>query len=792
MFKIIFWLVGMVVFWLTASGCAVRTDTDNIEAGLHIEQPKPDSAKGNPAPSGAGGKVPDKACEPICAGKLDVAWPSKREGQADSRIPVLEKIVNEYMGISTSPDWWSFISEWPPIVNEYMAINARRQSAREAAYKEQMDELRMFEAEKSRRSRKLNIDDVNDVNDVTTRLTVIAKLWEFADEQHRGELLAEPFVKRTMEETKAMAAELAAEFETKADWIEAYSVYYSWLQVIEPNNKSNSDYCEQLWDRANIVASFQDSPCETSKERYAGVRKELFFKAVDVLNSNYVGPVEYRPMASKAVKRCELLADVIGVLSRLKSASGEKGDANSPQNKKLGLIKNLKIPPPGSREVAAWSAGLGSIMGEISQSPIGINKDRFIEVFERVVSLNESTIQLPQEILIAQFAEAAFSALDPYTVMIWPRQVEDFEKTMTNEFTGIGIEITKEKGLLTVASLLPDTPAYNSGLDAGDVIEVVDKLSTKDMSLPCAVKHITGPAGTKVTLTIKRSGEPQSRDITITRDKIIVHTIRGWKRTETGKWLYMIDEQNKIGYVRITNFSEKTNSDLEKVLVQLEAEGMKGLVLDLRFNAGGLLNSAVDVVDEFVSEGLIVSTRPRFGVWTYSTAKKQGTHPNYSLIVLINAGSASASEIVAGSLADPQHKRAILVGERTHGKGSVQSITQLPGGGAQLKYTMAYYYLPSGQRVENQDEMKKRNRKDWGVRPNVEVKLRTDEIKRMIDVQRDNDVLVKAGHNGGGSSLKKHTLEETLAADPQLAVGVLIVRSRLAQPGSQQLIVGAN
>jgi len=753
-------IVGVVggVFLFAGIALAAKTGPNDANVGLVSRQPSSNLEKAD---------VVEKAYELIYQGKFDAADElvkrSKKE-LVDARMPALEKIIGDYKDISV-----------------------KRQSVREKAYKEQMDELKKFEAEKSGKSKKLNIDDSNDVNDVTARLAIIVKLWEFAEEGKKDKLLAEPFVKQTTEDAKAMAAE----FEAKAGWLDAYTVYYSWIQVIEPNNKSNSDYCEQLWDRANIVASFQDSPCETSKERYAGVRKELFFRAIDVLNSNYVGPVEYRPMANKAVKQCELLADVIGVLSRLKSASGEKGDANSP-DKKLGLIKNLKIPPPGSKEVAAWSAGLASITGEINQSPVGINKDKFTEVFEKVMTLNESTIQLPQEILIAQFAEAAFSALDPYTVMIWPRQVEDFEKTMTNEFTGIGIEITKEKGRLTVASLLPDTPAYNSGLDAGDVIEAVDKLSTKDMSLSCAVKHITGPAGTKVALTIKRTGEPQSRDITITRDRIIVHTIRGWKRTEAGKWLYMIDEQNKIGYVRITNFSEKTFSDLEKVLVGLEAEGMKGLVLDLRFNAGGLLNSAVDVVDEFVSEGLIVSTRPRFGVWTYSTAKKEGTHPNYPLVVLINAGSASASEIVAGSLADPQHKRAILVGERTHGKGSVQSITQHPGGGAQLKYTMAYYYLPSGQRVESQDEMKKRNRKDWGVGPNVEVKLRSDEIKQMIDVQRDNDVLVKAGHNGGGASLKKHPLEETLAADPQLAVGILIVRSKLAQSGSQQLTAGAN
>jgi len=365
--------------------------------------------------------------------------------------------------------------------------------------------------------------------------------------------------------------------------------------------------------------------------------------------------------------------------------------------------------------------------------------------------------------------------------MVWPRQVQDFEKMMTNEFTGIGVEISKEKGLLTVASLLPDTPAYNSGLNAGDSIEAVDGVPTADMSLICAVHRITGPAGTKVTLTVRHPGEEKSCDITITRAKITVPTIRGWKRTETGKWLYMIDEANKIGYVRVTNFSDRTAADLEKVLRQLEAEGLKGLILDLRFNSGGLLESAVEVADKFVGEGLIVSTRPRFGIWTYASAHKKNTHPNYPLVILINSSSASASEIVAGALADPRHNRAILVGERTHGKGSVQGITHYPGGGAKLKYTMAYYHLPSGQRVESRDAMKKLGRKDWGIAPQIKVELRSDELRKMIEVQRDNDVLVKGGHNNGAIVVKRHGIEETLEADPQLAVGLLVVRAKLIE-----------
>jgi carboxyl-terminal processing protease len=382
-----------------------------------------------------------------------------------------------------------------------------------------------------------------------------------------------------------------------------------------------------------------------------------------------------------------LLAEVIGSSEKVREAlfgeDGEDAVDFSVYDEKL----------------AAWSVALKAIRDEIDHSVIGLSKKKFLHVFENVLALNLTTIQLPNTVLIAQFAEAALSVLDPYTVMVWPRQVQDFEKTMTNEFTGIGIEITKQKGLLTVASLLPDTPAYTSGLDAGDVIECVDTVATKDMSLTCAVRRITGPSGTEVKLTIRRPGEDQTRAIAITRARIKVPTIRGWQRTESGKWLYTIDDQNKIGYVRITSFSASTPTDFEEVLSQLEARGLKGLILDLRFNTGGLLDSAVEIVDRFIDKGVIVTTpKPKY-LPTYAFAHEKDTHPNYPLVVLINRASASASEIVSGALQDKVHNRAVLVGERTHGKGSVQGITPYPGGSCQLKYTMAYYHLPSGQRA---------------------------------------------------------------------------------------------
>ena len=658
------------------------------------------------------------------------------------------------------------------IVDKFQEIGQRRQSAKEAAYQEQLTKLEEFRNPAEVNTVDANVAeantvDPNDPNSIVDMLAVIAKVEEFANQQQKTKLLADPFVIQTMQKSINHAVEL----ETKGRWLKAYAICYSWLQAIDEDNKSYSDYGEQLIEKANIAASFQDSPCETSKQRYESVRREMLVRAIDALNFNYVKIIDYHKMSEKAINQCKLLGEVM-----IYEANDVSFD-----------IRESKYD--------AWVAGLSKILSEVNQSFLGISKDRFAKLFDEVLALNkseESGMGLPEGVLIAQFSEAALSSLDDYTVMIWPKQVDDFEKMMTNEFTGVGILISKEKGQLTAASLLPDTPAYSSGLDAGDVIEKVDGVDTKDMTLGCAVKRITGPAGTKVVLTIKRNGEEQSRDITIIRAKITVQTVRGWQRTEAGNWRYMIDQANKIGYVRITNFSEKTAGDFEKVLRQLERQGMKGLIVDLRYNTGGLLSSAIEISDKFLEEGMIVSTRPRFGQWTYAAAHKRKTHPGYPVVVLINRYSASASEIVSGALADKAHHRAILVGERTHGKGSVQGITGHPGGKAQLKYTMAYYHLPSGQRVESQDAMKALGRDDWGVGPNIEVKLRSDELIALLDLQRDNDVLVKADHDNNSTPLKKHTIEETLAIDSQLESGLLTIKSKLIQAEAAASQVATN
>ena len=443
------------------------------------------------------------------------------------------------------------------IVNEYDNIIEQMKQSREATYQEKLDEL-----DKVRLESESDVNDVNDVNDISSVLSAIANVSEIASEDQREQLLSDEYVHGIIQE----AIDKAAEFEVEGKWLEAYTSCYYWLGAIDPNEKAYSDYAQKLYDKAVIAASFQDNACETREERYKGVDESIFVRAIGYLDMNYVNNLDYQQMSIKSIKRCQLLGEVMEFPLE---------DFKMP-------TENQQTETEYKKSLSVWATSLAALLEEIELSSTEVNRDKFLGVFENILQLNKVTVNLPQNVLIAQFSDAALSALDPYTVIVWPREVQDFEKLMTNEFSGIGVEISKPKGLLTIASLLPDTPAYKSGLDAGDVIEAVDGIETKDMTLTCAVSKITGPKGTKVTLKIRRPGEEEAKDVVITRGIIVVPTIRGWQRAETGLWHYMIDPENKIGYVRLTSFSSETSSDLEKVLDELESEGLQGLVMDLR------------------------------------------------------------------------------------------------------------------------------------------------------------------------------------------------------------------
>ena len=312
--------------------------------------------------------------------------------------------------------------------------------------------------------------------------------------------------------------------------------------------------------------------------------------------------------------------------------------------------------------------------------------------------------------------DGMLNQLDPYTVYIPPVEQKAFDQMLDGSFEGVGIQLNQKEddGRIEVVTPIDDSPAFKAGVMAGDILLKINGASVADKRLPDVIKMIQGKVGSDVTLHLRRGKD--DLDLTMPRQQIIVPTIKGYDRNADNTWNYFVDRSEKIAYIRITQFTADTYDKFKQAIDKLLADGMNGLVLDLRFNPGGRLDSATEIVDLFIDQGVIVSTRGRSRPEETVFAHAAGTLPKFPLVVLVNGSSASAAEVVAGSLKD--NRRALVIGSRTYGKGSVQELIPLDQGSGELKMTVAYYYLPSGRLVH-----RRKDATDWGVIPQIQVNV---------------------------------------------------------------------
>lgn len=371
--------------------------------------------------------------------------------------------------------------------------------------------------------------------------------------------------------------------------------------------------------------------------------------------------------------------------------------------------------------------------------------------------------------------------LDEYSAYINPRDFTELQEDLGKAFGGIGIQVSLDDQTkqLTVMSPLVGTPAYEAGILAGDKIVEINGESTEGFSLQDAVGRIRGESGEEIGLTIVREGQPDPMEFLLERAEIHVDTVLGDTRHPDDRWNYFLAEEERIGYVRITAFSEQTTEELEEALVRLAEQNMQALILDLRNNPGGLLRSAVEICDLFIADGTIVTTRGRGGeVLEEFEAMGPGTYQGFPMVVLVNKYSASASEIVAACLQD--HDRAVVIGERTWGKGSVQNIISLEGGTSALKLTMASYWRPSGENIHRGRNAKEEDQ--WGVLPNedFEVPLEPEEFQQMMKERRQRDVV-----RGNGSAKSAEPEVEPVEHDPQLEKAVEYLEEQLQHLSSK-------
>ncbi|MBX3356166.1 MAG: PDZ domain-containing protein [Phycisphaeraceae bacterium] len=434
--------------------------------------------------------------------------------------------------------------------------------------------------------------------------------------------------------------------------------------------------------------------------------------------------------------------------------------------------------------------------------PESVGRRTYESMLAALRSANRDSLELPEEVLLKEFGDGATHVLardqeDPYSEIIWPERVRRFRQSVDGKLIGVGIQIRfDDKRDIMVSMPLEGSPAMRAGIRPEDRIVAVDGEPTLGWSLNRAVDKITGRAGEAVALTVRRadeSAENGERLITFSleRQPIKLRSVHGWWKDSLDRdgnpvWRWYIDPDASIGYVRLTSFTEESIADFNAALRQMESQGgpLRGLILDLRSNPGGLLQSAVEFVNMFVERGEIVSCQDRLGQkvprMTRSAQPHRAVRKGLPLVVLINEGSASASEIVAGSLR--AHGAAVVVGQRTFGKGSVQEVASVsvPGADAQVKYTTHHYVLPGdGGMGPGRLVHKKPGATDWGVDPHLQVRMSPDQIERSTRLRNEADSIDDQPVAGAAKDRPDVNDLLTKGYDPQLETAVLVLGARV-------------
>ncbi len=484
-----------------------------------------------------------------------------------------------------------------------------------------------------------------------------------------------------------------------------------------------------------------------------GIEYEMLWTAIEDTRENYYRDASYPTLITGGLNGVRALVTTTGINTAFPALgdAGKRGEFVRAIDDAIGQIGMMKAD----------------------------DADAFRDLVGQVRVANRKTVDLPESVLVSEFMDGALGELDPFTSMIWPAATDDFNTSTQGEFSGVGIQIKRdESGALEVVSPIEDSPAYRAGIKAGDMITHVNKEGVKGILLDQVIKKIKGPTGTKVTLTV-RSPDGNVKDHTLRRDTIKVASIKGWKRQGDG-WDYMIDPVQQVAYVRLGSFTRASTAELERALQQMKAAGARGIILDLRSDPGGLLSTAVDIADKFLAKGVIVSTRADRATPqkdTVSTASKDRDECNLPMVVLVNQFSASASEIMAGAMKDLG--RALVVGERTYGKGSVQMLFPVAGRSAFLKLTTMHYYLPSGRCLHREETST-----EWGVDPDVVVEMTPEQMGAVMDVRREMDVLrddkVPAAQVPPKEPKDPKKPTDLLSADPQLSAALLLMRLELS------------
>jgi len=516
------------------------------------------------------------------------------------------------------------------------------------------------------------------------------------------------------------------------------------------------------------IADFNPAAAQDWKERLDGVDKNILRNALLKSAMDHVEQIGWRPMIEGGLESMYVLATTPELAE---------------------TFPNLGDP----QLVDRWVQVVRRL-----ERRVGNLRDREINVLvleamiTELLEANDDTLELPQEVIFREFGDGGIHHLDRYTEIIWPDAIRRFRQATNGNFVGVGILIRHNEARdIVVVNPLEGAPAYFAGVKPEDLIVEVDGESTVGWTLNDAVDRITGRRGTAVTLGIKRDGVEGIMPITVERDTIKIRSVKGWYKERLDddgvpEWDWYIDDDSRIAYLRLTQFTDDTYGDLLTAWRQISADGRpRGIILDLRFNPGGLLTSAIDIANLFIRNGVIVTGEDKFGM---PALGEHRARPDLArmfgvpTVVLVNRGSASASEIVSGCL--QAHNAAVIVGDRTFGKGSVQTVHRMPSG-ASLKLTTHYYRLPSpdggvtpGRFVHRRQHATLEDQ--WGVVPDIQVNMSDDQVRQAIELRQEADLIPE---NEDGELDPKSpdrpdvTRLLTEGLDPQLETALLLLQA---------------
>lgn len=550
-------------------------------------------------------------------------------------------------------------------------------------------------------------------------------------EKDKPGVLTDPAVTRL----EATALATAREHESAGRWLEAHGLFTR-LHLLHEIEGTYKPDLKRLGARILMMRTYVPEALHEARNRQRQAEGEEPLPPFNDLGENWrtrLAGIDEQMVrqaltgaAVNHVERVPLKTMLVGALSNVRT---------------MATTSDLAKAFEGLSDEAKRTAFVSKLDQMITDTTAeGERADAYfaLRTLSNLAKANAETVGLAPEALLHEFANGATSVLDDYSEVIWPDELANFSRTTTGEFSGVGIQITLDDAMqLKVVTPLEGTPAARAGIRPGDIIRRIDGRDTTGIALQQAVDRITGPLGTRVSLGLERDGEDGLIDVELVRAKIPVHSVKGWERTGPGEmdWNWFIDQEHKVGYIRLTQFTKDTTRDFLAAVASMRATGLNGLVLDLRYNPGGLLDEAVSLCSLFVDQGPIVSQQDASGRQTDVQNARPGSVRlgNLPVAVLINEGSASASEIVSGCLQD--YSKAVIVGERSFGKGSVQQVFPLGGGQAAFKLTMQYYKLPKGRLVHRRDAQA-----TWGVEPDVKVEVLPSQVEAALILRQDADL----------------------------------------------------